>query len=46
MLAGIYVAEMKVVSTPVGSLASDNETSSAVVTVQGFSEEPQLEVGR
>ena len=44
VVAGIYVAEMKVISIPVGSVGSDNETSSAVVTIQGFSEHPYLEV--
>ena len=42
--AGVYVAEMKVVSTPVASTSGDIETSSASVSLQGFAEEPKIEV--
>jgi hypothetical protein len=35
---------MKVISTPVASVSGDVETSSAFVSLQGFAEEPKLEV--
>ena len=35
---------MKVISTPVASASGDGETSSALVSLQGFAEEPKLEV--
>ena len=38
VVAGIYVAEMKVISIPVGSVVIDIETSSAVVTIKGISD--------
>ena len=35
---------MKVISTPVASISGDIETSSAFISLQGFAEEPKLEV--
>ena len=42
--AGVYVADMKVISTPVASVSGEMEMSSAFVSLQGFAEEPKLEV--
>ena len=44
MSAGVYVADMKVISTPVASVSGEMEMSSAFVSLQGFAEEPKLEV--
>ena len=35
---------MKVISTPVASVSGEMEMSSAFVSLQGFAEEPKLEV--